>query len=276
MFQFLLQREEATGMEERIEQVRMREGDALRAVSFGEMERASSLARAASAVLAQDVAPSLLPTEGARAPSRKLDVAARLEGLGRMMDATSAGFGPSSRPVLRVVLEKRSAAIAAFSDGDYAAAERLSEEAVSALAAVSPAHASVFADLWRLEREMALSQSRHAALVWTRPMLTMHEQLSLVLLLELAFGVIFELPVVMALLALLGLLRTSFLAKYQRHAFVVCIIAAALITPTGDAVNLALMTGPMFLCYEIGLLAVWLIEKRRAAQEHSTALAPPA
>jgi sec-independent protein translocase protein TatC len=107
-------------------------------------------------------------------------------------------------------------------------------------------------------------------------MLTMHEQLSLVLLLELAFGVIFELPMVMALLAMLGLLRASFLFKYQRHAFVVCLIAAAIITPTGDAVNLALMTGPMFLCYELGLLAVWMIEKRRAQQQETTALAPPA
>jgi sec-independent protein translocase protein TatC len=276
MFQFLLQREEASGMEDRLEQARMRERDALRAVSFGEMERASTLARSASALLEQDVAPSLLSTEGARSPSHKLEVVAKLDGLGRMMDAASAGFGAPSRPVLRAILDKRAAALTAFTDNDYAAAERLSEEAASALAAVSPAHASVFADLWRLERELALGQSRHAALVWTRPMLTMHEQLSLVLLLELAFGIIFELPIVMALLALLGLLRASFLARYQRHALVVCIIAAAIITPTGDAVNLALMTGPMFLCYEIGLLAVWIIEKRRPAQQETTALAPPA
>ena len=276
MFQFLLQREEASGMEDRIEQARMREGDALRALSLGEMERASTQAKSASAVLAQDVAPSLLATEGARAPSHKLEATAKIDGLGRMMDAASAGFGSSARPVLRAVLDKRAAALTAFADRDYVAAERLSEEAASALAAVSPAHASVFADLWRLERELALSQSRHAALVWTRPMLTMHEQLSLVLLLELAFGVIFELPVVMALLALLGLLRASFLARYQRHAFVVCVIAAAIITPTGDAVNLALMAIPMFLCYELGVLAVWVIEKRRPAQEQTTALAPPA
>ncbi|HYX90584.1 MAG TPA: preprotein translocase subunit TatC, partial [Myxococcaceae bacterium] len=58
--------------------------------------------------------------------------------------------------------------------------------------------------------------------------------------------------------------------------FVVCVIAAAIITPTGDAVNLALMAIPMFLCYELGLLAVWFIEKRRPAQEQTTALAPPA
>ena len=73
----------------------------------------------------------------------------------------------------------------------------------------------------------------------------MSEQLSLVLVLRLAFGVIFELPLVMAVLALVGLVKSSFLFKYQRHAFVVCLIAAAIITPTGDAVNLSLMAGPM-------------------------------
>ena len=76
-------------------------------------------------------------------------------------------------------------------------------------------------------------------------MLSMTEQLTLVLVLELAFGLIFELPLVMALLSLVGMVKASWLFKYQRHAFLVCVIAAAIITPTGDAVNLSLMAGPM-------------------------------
>jgi len=62
---------------------------------------------------------------------------------------------------------------------------------------------------------------------------------------------------------MVGLVKSSFLFKYQRHAFVVCLIAAAVITPTGDAVNLALMAGPMLACYEVGVLLVWLVERRR-------------
>ena len=42
------------------------------------------------------------------------------------------------------------------------------------------------------------------------------------------------------------------------------LIAAAVLTPTGDVVNLSLMAGPMLLCYELGVLAVWLIERNRA------------
>jgi sec-independent protein translocase protein TatC len=98
-----------------------------------------------------------------------------------------------------------------------------------------------------------------------------------VLLLELAFGIIFELPLVMALLGLVGVLKSSFLMKYQRHAFVVCLIAAAIITPTGDAVNLALMAGPMLLCFELGVVGVWFFERRARKQAaSSTAITPSA
>ena len=72
-------------------------------------------------------------------------------------------------------------------------------------------------------------------------------------------------------------MQSKFLFKYQRHAFVLCLIAAAIITPTGDAVNLALMAGPMLLCYELGVLLVWLVEKRRKKSDgdDASALAKP-
>jgi len=130
-------------------------------------------------------------------------------------------------------------------------------------------------ELWKLEKGLAVATASHAEASWTRPMLTMHEQLSLVLLLELALGIIFEMPLVMVLLASVGLVSAKFLMKYQRHAFVVCLIAAAVITPTGDAVNLMLMAGPMLLCYELGVLGVWIVERRRKKSQ-TTALAPPA
>ena len=85
-------------------------------------------------------------------------------------------------------------------------------------------------------------------------------------MLELAFGLIFELPLVMMVLGMVGLVSSAFLFKYQRHALVLCLVAAAILTPTGDAVNLALMAGPMLLCYELGVVLVWLVEKRRKKQ----------
>jgi sec-independent protein translocase protein TatC len=146
------------------------------------------------------------------------------------------------------------------------------DDSAALLGSPSASDASALADIWSLEKQLASVKTNYDAKNWTRPMLTMREQLSLVLLLELAFGIIFELPLVMALLAMIGLVKASFLMKYQRHAFIVCLIAAAIITPTGDAVNLALMAGPMVLCYELGVLAAWVIEKRRAREAASTAL----
>lgn len=276
MFAFLLNEGDSAALEERLDAARLFEAEALRSLRFGELERASGLAQKGVEGIAADVKPGLLQQAGSVGESPKVEVQARLDGLGRLMDATHESFGAAARPVLRGVMELRGKAVEAFARGDYAAAAKHVDEAASALAGVSAANAGVFGDLWRLERDLAVGQARHQSMAWTRPMLTMREQLSLVLLLLLAFGVIFELPLVIALLALLGVVRASFLFKYQRHAFVVCLILGAVITPTGDAVNLALMCVPMFLCYEIGVIAAWIIEKRRAKQAVEAGLAPPA
>jgi sec-independent protein translocase protein TatC len=173
-------------------------------------------------------------------PKTSVDVISRLEGLGRLIDASRAGFGDASLVLLTQVMEKRQEAVAA-----------------------DPTAGTDMASLWQLERDLGVGRAAYESNTWTRPMLSMSEQLTLVLILILAFGLIFELPLVMAVLSLVGLVKASFLFKYQRHAFVVCLIVAAIITPTGDAVNLALMAGPMLACYELGVLLVWIIEKRR-------------
>jgi sec-independent protein translocase protein TatC len=98
---------------------------------------------------------------------------------------------------------------------------------------------------------------------WTRPMLSLKEQLSLVLMLELAFGVVFEIPLIIAFLSMIGVVQASWLARYRRHAAVVITFIAAVITPTGDPFNLALMAVPMYLFYEIGILLARVLGKRR-------------
>ncbi len=95
------------------------------------------------------------------------------------------------------------------------------------------------------------------------PILTMNEQLSLVLAMLLGFGIVFEVPVIIAFLSMIGLVSADFLAKYRRHAIVVNTILAAIITPTGDPFNLALMAVPMCLFYEIGILLARMLGKRR-------------
>jgi sec-independent protein translocase protein TatC len=106
-----------------------------------------------------------------------------------------------------------------------------------------------------------------------RPILTMTEQLSLVLAMLLGFGIVFELPIIIAFLSMIGLVNASFLSKYRRHAIVVNVILAAVITPTGDPFNLALMAVPMIIFYEIGIILARILGKKPAP---GTALAKPA
>ncbi len=96
-----------------------------------------------------------------------------------------------------------------------------------------------------------------------RPLLTMREQLTLVLAMTLGFGIIFEVPVIIAFLSMIGLVDASFLSRYRRHAIVVNVVVAAIVTPTGDPFNLALMAVPMILFYEIGILLARILGKKK-------------
>lgn len=100
---------------------------------------------------------------------------------------------------------------------------------------------------------------------------TVHEYFGLVLAMCLAFGAIFELPIVILLLTALGLVKPAFLAKFRRHAFVGCILAAALITPGQDPTSLFALTMPLYFLYEVSITLSRIVfnrrEKRIAAQD---------
>jgi sec-independent protein translocase protein TatC len=104
-----------------------------------------------------------------------------------------------------------------------------------------------------------------------KPLLTMREQLTLVLAMMLGFGVVFEIPVIIAFLAMIGLVTPQFLSKYRRHAIIVNVILAAILTPTGDPFNLAIMALPMIVFYEVGIIVARIVGKKRKADEPATA-----
>jgi sec-independent protein translocase protein TatC len=79
----------------------------------------------------------------------------------------------------------------------------------------------------------------------------------------LVMGVVFELPVLLGVLAWLGLVRAEFLRRYRRHAIVVILIIAAVLTPTPDPVNQLIFAFPLWVLYEVGIGVVRLIERRR-------------
>lgn len=78
------------------------------------------------------------------------------------------------------------------------------------------------------------------------------------LLLCILMGLMFELPIVCSILARMGLLTAAPMKKYRRHAIVVIVILAAVITPTGDAFTLTVVSLPIYLLYELSILLVRL------------------
>ncbi|RUM36957.1 MAG: twin-arginine translocase subunit TatC [Desulfobulbus sp.] len=88
------------------------------------------------------------------------------------------------------------------------------------------------------------------------PMPAVSEYFSLALRLLLAFGVVFELPVLMVFLAKIGLVDAPFLVKNRKYAFLIAFIIAAVLTPTPDVVNQFFMAAPLVVLYEISILAV--------------------
>lgn len=272
MFNFLLSSGETGPIKARVERGRAVELETLRFARSGDFERAANLADGEVQRLTG------LGDGRVSTPDRFADgvveLQARLEAEGRLLDSTRDGLGLGAAPALRQSLEKRMEAVDAFQSGSLGKASESLEQSASLLAGAAGSQGSQVARLWKMQKTLAAGQSSLAQEAWTRPLLTMSEQLSLVLMLLLALGVVFELPLVMALLAALGLVKARFLMRYQRHAIVVCLILAAVITPTGDPINMGILAGPMLLCYEVGVVAAWLIERRRTRNAAETALTP--
>ncbi len=87
-------------------------------------------------------------------------------------------------------------------------------------------------------------------------MLSLQSYIDTFLLLSLVFGIIFELPVLSWLLARFGLLRPEWMTRYRRHAIVIIVIIAAIITPTADAFTLLIVSLPIWLLYEMSIVIV--------------------
>lgn len=92
------------------------------------------------------------------------------------------------------------------------------------------------------------------------------EYLSLIMTLLLAFGVCFQLPVILTLLAQIGLIGVDNLKKWRKYAVVAIIIIAAFLTPP-DPISQIGLAVPLLLLYELSVFAVRIVEKRRLKRE---------
>ncbi len=79
----------------------------------------------------------------------------------------------------------------------------------------------------------------------------------------LAFGVVFELPVVLVLLAKVGVIDDRFLRKYRRYAILVLAVMAAFITPSQDAFSMLAMFVPLYVLYEASIVLARLVQPKK-------------
>ncbi len=81
---------------------------------------------------------------------------------------------------------------------------------------------------------------------------------------SLAFGVTFELPIVIVALAALGIISARTLKHYRRHAIVLCFVGGAVITPGGDLMSMFALAVPLYLLFELSVVLAAMIDRRRA------------
>lgn len=99
------------------------------------------------------------------------------------------------------------------------------------------------------------------------PMISVEKYVDFCLKFIIAFGVIFELPVVMVFLSRMGLVTPLWLAKNRKYAVLAAFIAAALLTPTPDAFNQTLMAVPIMVLYETGIWSARIFGRRKPVED---------
>jgi sec-independent protein translocase protein TatC len=102
-----------------------------------------------------------------------------------------------------------------------------------------------------------------------QPMITIGEYTSLFLSIVLGMGLIFEMPILIFFLALMGIVSAGFMWKNFRYAILIIFIIAAIVTPTPDILSMCIFAAPMVGLYAISIGLAWMVhpKQRRARKE---------
>ena len=104
-----------------------------------------------------------------------------------------------------------------------------------------------------------------------QPLIEVNEYLSLILIVTVGIGVIFEMPVIVYILSMFGLVTPKFLLKNFRYAMLIITVAAAIITPTPDATTMLVFMMPMVGLYFVSVLVSYMVVRKRRAKEAAQA-----
>ena len=108
-------------------------------------------------------------------------------------------------------------------------------------------------------------------------MISATEYFGFAVALTLAFGLVFELPILIVILTFIGLVTPRFLAKYRRHSFVVLLLVSAVITPGDMIISTLMLFIPLYGLYELSIVLSWFVfrakQKRAKRQEEAERIA---
>ena len=96
-------------------------------------------------------------------------------------------------------------------------------------------------------------------------MISFREYLSLILKFLLSFGLCFEMPVFIFFLAKIGIVNARMLSKQRRYAILIIFIAAAILTPSPDALSQIIMAIPLMFLYEISIFVARFAGRKRTS-----------
>lgn len=100
-----------------------------------------------------------------------------------------------------------------------------------------------------------------------KPLISINEYFSLILIVLVGLGLIFELPVLIFILSIFGIVTPRFLLKHFRYAMLIITVAAAVITPTPDATTMLIFMAPMIVLYFVGVLVSYAVVRNKRARQ---------
>jgi sec-independent protein translocase protein TatC len=100
-----------------------------------------------------------------------------------------------------------------------------------------------------------------------KPLISINEYFDFILIVLVGLGVIFELPVLIFILSLFGIVTPKFLLKNFRYAMLIITLVAAIVTPTPDATTMLIFMAPMILLYFVGVLVSYMVLRKKRARE---------
>ncbi len=102
------------------------------------------------------------------------------------------------------------------------------------------------------------------------PIIKIGDYISFTLTFMLATGAVFELPLLMILLGRMGIIQTESLTKFRKYAFLIAFIIGGIVTPTPDPFNMTIMSIPIYLLYELGILDVRILGRPKQGSDETS------